>query len=340
MTEVDTRTRLLAARFPHGDCRDAVLGTMLRAAGMPAPEAVLFAELGFRVERTGESFRNVVITLRRRDAVVDLPAVCGLRVDQRRHHDLGEYLAWVDATTGSGLAAAVTVDHWHYEPSQFHRSGHMPHHVLVADVRDQRYTVVDPYAYSPFDGEVDTDRFRTWVDASDLGDYRYVGFALSDGNVRFDEVGSWLRETWRTTAEHNVDSMLHGSETCGVKAIVSVADRIQEWVDAADFADDVASNRKMPTTSFLETGAVRRGHALWLRRVAALGVPRLAGIADEMHEVGMQWDVVSAVRHAYQVVGADPGFVARKIAQIPRQLRLIADAERVVMEKVAEVVRP
>lgn len=346
-----------AAAFPDGDCRDASLGTMLRLAGLDHPESLLCGELNFVCGRAPGGFRDTVILLRAADAATRAEEACGPRVEVREMPDRDAFLGWVEEHAAPNAPVAVAVDHWEYEASQFFRSGHMPHHLLVTGAREGTYTIFDPYAYSRFGGEVDRSRLLRWTDSAELGEYRFRVFRLAGGAADPARMRSHLAGTWRSTLRSNAAAMLDGAlpddaralaarttggtPVVGVRAIELVADRIAEWVEGEGFAADAARRRKMPTTSFLEAGAVRRGHALWLRRVAELGFPCLEAAA-EFHAVGRQWDVVSSVRHAYQESGgAEPprAFLVRKLAQMPRLIRLIAQAERRATERAAEGAR-
>jgi hypothetical protein len=340
MTDMMTTATVRDAAFSAGDCRDAVLGTFLRTAGVPHPEEILFGELDVVVERTSDAFRNLVIGFRTEDAMRHADAAGVPSVKEVRAAGARELLEWVHDQVSDGVPVAVTVDHFEYERSQFHHSGHMPHHLIVSDVRDDIYEILDPYPYSTFDGRVDRAQLLRWTDSEHLLDARFYAFTLRDWRADAHAVRRFLGATWRDTVRRNVTEMLDGGDGRGTQGIELIADRLQEWVDSAGFADDVARRRKMPTTSFLEAGAIRRGHAMWLRRVAGLGHPELTTAADAFTSVGRHWDVVSTVRHTYQETGASDRpaeFLLRKLAQVPRLVRLVAEAERQAVEQLAEI---
>ena len=130
----------------------------------------------------------------------------------------------------------------------------------------------------------------------------------------------------------------------GVGAIRTVADRLQEWIDSDGYAADIAARRKLPTTSFLEVGAIRYGHMMWLRRADAYAAGKLAAAARDMASIARLWNVVGAVRHGYQeqagagTDGRGEEFLLRKVGQMPRLIGLIADAEQAALERLAAVV--
>jgi hypothetical protein len=346
MTAPSTTIRQwISQTFEYGDCRDACWGTLLRAAGMDHPEDLLFPEWNFIVTQIGEGFRDNIITLRDRDPMAASEAACGLRPVTRTATAFDEFLLQVRAALADGGAVAITVDHWFYPHSQFFRSAHMPHHLLVLDWTPDGVEVLDPYAYTQFSGTASMAELHEWTGSAELAEFQFHTFWLAGTAADRAKANVFLADTWRAAARSNVRAMTNGGDLRGAAGIHAVADRMAAWVSSADFAEDVRRRRKLPTTSFLETGANRRGHAMWLRRASAVGggAP-LADVASRLAATGRSWDVVSAVRHLYQesAVGsansADPAFLMRKLGQLPRLLHALAESEQQLADRLADVV--
>ena len=79
MTRTGARGVFRDATFQYGDCRDAAMGTMLRAIGLSNPEDVLFGEWFFATWRTGGDFRNLTVTTRQLDSAAVTEA-CGAKL--------------------------------------------------------------------------------------------------------------------------------------------------------------------------------------------------------------------------------------------------------------------
>jgi Butirosin biosynthesis protein H, N-terminal len=332
---------LAKAAFGLGDCRDTALGTLLRMRGFDWPEELLFGQFTFIVRRLPDSFRNLEITFRDRDVTADVPLVCGLDLAKQTANDEDDYLRSLDTWIGGGSMVIATVDHWEYEPSQFHHSAHMPHHIVVHARPNGRWAVFDPYPYSFFAGAVASERFRRWVRPSALGAARFYAFGLTATSGPPRRAGELLPDIWRAQAGRNCADVLGDDPLRGARGIETVADRLDDWIASDGFIEDTTQRRRMPTTSFLEAGALRRGHAAWLRRVATVTGVDLRRNAVAVADLGRRWDMVSAVRHAYQQAagGAQDDavrFATRKLRQVPRLLRGLAADEREVARSLAE----
>ncbi|MFC8848857.1 MULTISPECIES: hypothetical protein [unclassified Micromonospora] len=331
------------AGFPHGDCRDTALGTLLLLAGVAHPEDLLLGELAFDVPVDRSVADGLAPSCRAGNPLPPATGPDGTGIDrsERRAADLPQLCQHLRNQSRHGRAVVVTIDQYDYEPAPFHRRAHVPHDLVVTAATRAGLDVLDSFPRSRFAGLVPASRFAGWADSPQLGEARYrtVEVTLRPGAA--GEAAGWLARNWRDRIGRNVASMLDPSGRHGVAAITLVADRLAEWLAGPDFRADPGRRRELPVSSFTDLGATRRGHALWLSRVAGLGRPALAECADRVRAVSRQWDVAASLWLAGPGLGDDPaaGLAARGLQQVPKLLRLIAAAERRMVEQIDTAVR-
>ncbi|TDB70273.1 hypothetical protein [Micromonospora sp. KC723] len=326
--------------FEHGDCRDTALGTLLRLAGVAHPEDLLLGELTFEVPVDCGIEDGLAPSFRSGDPLPAAtgPTGTGIELAQRRAAGLSPLYQQLRDRVREGRAVAVTIDQYGYEPAPFHRTAHVPHDLVVTAVTGAGFGVLDSFPRSRFAGRVETSTFTRWVDSPHLGEARYRTVEVTVCPGAAGEAAGWLVRNWRDRIGRNVAAMLDPSGRRGVAAIELVADRLAEWLAGPDFRSDPGSRRELPVSSFTDLGAVRRGHALWLSRVAGLGYPALAECADGVRALSRQWDVAASLwlaggRSGTTVDPAAADLAARGLHQVPKLLRLIAAAERRMVER-------
>ncbi|TDC84544.1 hypothetical protein E1193_05285 [Micromonospora sp. KC606] len=332
--------------FEHGDCRDTALGTLLRLAGVAHPEDLLLGELAFEVPVDCSVADGLAPSFRSGDPLPSAtgPAGTGIGLAQRRAAGLAQLYQQLRDRVRDGRAVAVTIDQYGYEPAPFHRSAHVPHDLVVTAVTGAGFDVLDSFPRSRFAGRVEAAQFTRWVDSPHLGEARYRTAEVTVCPGAAGEAAGWLARNWRDRIGRNVAAMLDPSGLRGVAGIELVADRLAEWLAGPDFRSDPGSRRELPVSSFTDLGAVRRGYALWLSRVGALGFPSLAECADGVRALSRQWDVAASLwlaggRSGSPVDPAAADLVARGLHQVPKLLRLIAAAERRMAERLDSAAR-
>ncbi|KXK62274.1 hypothetical protein AWW66_09025 [Micromonospora rosaria] len=331
--------------FAHGDCQDTAFGTLLRLAGVAHPEDLLLGDLAFEVGVDRGVADGLSPAYRTGGPLPPAtgPTGTGIGLVEHRAADLPHLHRHLRDRTRGGRAVAVTVDQYGYEPAPFHLRAHVPHHLVVTAASGDDVEVLDSFPRSRFSGRVAPDRFARWADSPHLGAARYRTVELTVAPGATDAVTGWLAATWRDQVRRNVAAMLDPAGRHGVAAIGLVADRLAEWLAGPDFRADPGRRRELPVSSFTDLGALRRGHALWLSRVAALGHPALAECADRLRAVSRQWDVAASLWLAGGPAPVtDPAaadLVARGLYQVPKLVRLIAAAERRVVEQLDAAVR-
>lgn len=332
--------------FAHGDCRDTALGTLLRLAGVAHPEDLLLGEWTFEITEDRSVADGLSLAYRRGAPLPTAagPAGTGIDLVHWRAAGLSELLRWLAARARPGRAVAVTVDQYGYESAPFHRTAHVPHDLVVTAATDTSVDVLDSFPRSRFAGRVEPARFARWVDSSQLGEARWRTVELAVRPDALTRTAGWLAREWRDQVRRNVAAMSDPSGRRGVAAIGQVADRLAEWLAGPDFTADPGRRRELAVSSFTDLGAVRRGHALWLSRVAGLGHPELAGYADQVRSVSRQWDVAASLWLAGNRSGpaTDPAtadLVSRGLHQVPKLMHLIAAAEQRIVEQLDAATR-
>lgn len=334
------------AGFAHGDCRDTALGTLLRLAGVAHPEDLLLGELTFEIVEDRDVADGLSLAYRSGEPLPSAAGPAGTSIDLVRWQATGlpELLRRLAVRARPGRAVAVTIDQYGYEPAPFHRRAHVPHDLVVTAATGTGVDVLDSFPPSRFAGRVEPDRFARWADSPHLGEARLrtVEIAVRPGAV--GQAAGWLAREWRDRVRRNVAAMSDQSGRRGVAAIGQVADRLADWLTGPDFEADPGRRRELAVSSFTDLGAVRRGHALWLSRVAGLGHPALAGCADQVRAVSRQWDVAASLWLAGNRSGpaTDPAtadLVSRGLHQVPKLLHLIAGAERRIVEQLDAATR-
>lgn len=332
--------------FEHGDCQDTALGTLLRLAGVAHPEDLLLGHLAFEVTVDRSVTDGLSPSYRTGDRLPSAtgPAGTGIGLVERRAADLPQLYRHLRDRARDGRAVAATIDQYGYESAQFHRRAHVPHDLVVTAATSAGFEVLDSFPRSRFAGRVEPSRFTRWADSPHLGEARYRTVELTVRPGAVGEAAGWLAGNWRDRIRRNVAAMLDPTDRHGVAAIGLVADRLAQWLAGPDFRADPDHRRELAVSSFTDVGAMRRGHALWLSRVAGLGYPALAECADRVRAVSRQWDVAASLWLAGGRSGpaADPAaadLVARGLHQVPKLLRLIAAAERRMVEQIDTAVQ-
>ncbi|MEV7228182.1 MULTISPECIES: hypothetical protein [Polymorphospora] len=333
--------RVTAPGFGHGDCHDTALGTLLGLAGVAHPEDLILGELAFGVTVDRGVADGLSLSYRSGPALPPAtgPAGTGITPTRWRATDLPDLCRHLRDRTRDGRPVAVTVDQYDYEPAPFHRVAHVPHDLVVTSATGSGLDVLDSFPASRFAGTVEPSRFARWADSPHLGAARYATVELAVRPGAAEEAAGWLARNWRDRIRRNVAAMLDPSDRHGVAAIGLVADRLADWLAGPDFQPDAGRRRELAVSSFTDLGAMRRGHALWLSRVAGLGRPALGECADRVRAVSRQWDVAASLwlagaRSGQVVDPAAADLVARGLHQVPKLLRLIAAAERRMVEQI------
>ncbi|WJK40838.1 hypothetical protein O7608_31500 [Solwaraspora sp. WMMA2056] len=332
--------------FAHGDCRDTALGTLLRLAGVTNPEDLLLGEWTFEITEDRSVADGLSVAYRSGEPLPTAagPAGTGIELLHRRAGGLPELVRWLAARARPGRAVAVTIDQYGYEPAPFHRTAHVPHDLVVTAATDTSVDVLDSFPASRFAGRVGHTRFARWADSPELGAARWRTVELAVRPDALTRSAGWLAANWQDHIRRNVAAMSDPTGRRGVAAIELVADRLAEWLAGPDFVADPGRRRELPVSSFTDLGAVRRGHALWLSRVAGLGHPELAGYADQVRAVSRQWDIAASLWLAGNRSGpatdqAAADLVSRSLRQVPKLLHLIAAAERRIVEQLDAATR-
>lgn len=322
-----------ATLFTHGDCADTSLGTLLLHAGVAHPEDLLFDELRFRLNPSPGIADGLRLTFRGDLPIEAMNRHFGLRLVEHLAAGQADLERWLsDSTVPEGSFAAVTVDQYEYESSSFHHTAHVPHHLLVRGAGRAGFTVLDAYPHSPFSGVVDRRRFARWTNSPHLGAQRFYGFRVTGAAA--DRTRSPLAGCWRERVRSNAEAML-STPGEGVEALHTLAGHLDAWI-ATGAWKAVAHRRELPVSSFVEVGALRRGHAMWLRRAASFGPRELTTCADAVLTLARQWDTLA---HVWLTAPAPTGDAPGLLVQVPRILRLLAGTERRTVERICTAAR-
>lgn len=326
-------------RFSHGNCQDACVGTMLVAAGVNDPAALLFRRLIFRIGVCNGG--RPAIDYAASDYLAEIADATGVELSWGRAANADELLELVDELLAGQTPIAISVDHHAYPHSQYCALAHRPHFVILASSEKSRYCYVDPFPRYDVESSIASEDLKRWCCSPispPLEQYRYIYVCGMQG-VHF-RADAYRQFMWARTIAENVQSMLSAKvdhSVMGVQGIRQLSLHLTDVLDRS-LADAARLLSAMP-----DIGASRLEHGRWLQTSA-----RLVGsvVADDsgaaLQQIARQWDLLVAVAQEHDIStrsGQSPRpFLEKKLKRLPELVSALADREEHVMRCLADII--
>ena len=329
--------------FSHGDCSNACIGTLLQAGGIAEPVVLLFERVSFSLVRAQNGNAGLSIDAGDDDLAMRIERSTGLTLQVAQPAVFHEFRDAVEAVLRSGVPVGVTVDHYSYPQSPFHRSRHLPHKLVLcpAELPRRHFAYLDPYPDFRQRGVWAEDELRCLCDSEWLAESRLEMVYFRPSRLTFD-ADAYLRASWRSAVESNVLRMLSSGDhgRAGVEAISALAAEIEDTYRRIDDSE-LGLRGAFPVEAPLEVGRSREGHALWLARVGRLlGRDELLQQAQAFERIAVTWRNVRAVqiyldKLEQSEIATTREFAVKLLKRVPSQLRSIATAEAFALRAVA-----
>jgi hypothetical protein len=326
-------------RFCHGNCQDACVGTMLAAAGVEDPAALLFRRLIFRISmRSGD---RPTIEYAADDYFTEIADATGVELAWGRASNADELLVLVDELLAARTPVAVSVDHYAYFHSQYCGLAHRPHFVILASAENSRYDYVDPFPRYDVESSVALEDLKQWCCSPispPLERYRYI-YVQSMKGVPF-QANAYRRTIWSRTLVENVQSMLSAASNHAVMGVPGIRQLSLHLTAALDRSTEDAARL---LSAMPDIGASRLEHGRWLQTSARLVGSVAAGDSGaELQQIARQWDLIAAVAQEHDISTrsgqSSRPFLERKLKRLPALVSLLADREEHVMRCLADII--
>lgn len=338
--------------FKHGDCKDASIGTLLLNSGVEKPEVIIFKDLRFTIKKTKDSYRVLELAYRVEDFIDEVTRRIGIAFKFHHFDSNNDFIYHTKRFLSNHIPVVVVVDHYEYKHSQFFKSGHMPHFVILTDfsLADDLFSYVDPFSAHDVKGLFTPNDLKVLCDSKYLLNEANTLFVLDLSEQRYFNPDHYLMDTWQDTVRRNLSEMLDekkdGDLEKGVNAIKKMASYLQDWVNKEEFVPFKGQEKKFPINSFLDLGSNRAGHAVYLRHLGELLEDSfLCDISDQFKKIAINWDMVSSIRNFYQeknlkdTYDINIKFIEKNLRRVPDLINNIAEAEEKVLLQFKEYMK-
>lgn len=326
--------------FKKGDCKDACIGTLLKLCLIDDPGIFIFKDIRFTLAKVVAEKRPLELSYRVGEYIDEITQHTGIIFQFHSHATFRLLLQNILAHLKMGNPIIVVVDHYHYEPSQFYQSLHMPHYIILTGYHKGEFTYLDPFPFYDVSGALAEDTLQQLMDSLPLEADRNVYLTMDSHHQKELNAEKYILSNWRDTLSSNIEMMLNyqgvNDTLYGIDAIHQMAVYMEKWNNNDEFfAQYRAVSNKFPINSFLDVGGNRKGHADYLAKLSPLlEEPAFLDIAEQFRNIASYWNTISSLRHLYQEENISSqykisnDFMIRKLKKVPLLIHEIAEKEQ------------
>lgn len=338
--------------FRFGDCKDACIGTLLHYCHINHPETLIFNDLRFTLKKTVDSYRTLELSYRVEEYLNHITKETGIEFYFGIPGTFDKYINEINSLIEHS-PVIIVVDHFEYKHSQFYRSLHMPHYIILTSYEKNtgEYEYIDPFPYYNTNGRMNINELLTHTNSPYLLEHRNVYLYFDNSKQKEFDSSDYLINHHINILNTNVKEMLfdqlNGQEYKGVNAIRHLASYINDWVnDDENFMPYAGSSKKFPINSFLDMGNNRLGHSIFLKRLGVvINSPSIISLSGKFKKIASYWNTVSSLRHLYQEENISkqyeisPAFIVKKLKKVPQLIYEIANAEEEAINDLAVLLK-